>query len=74
MRVTFAPEQSEQFVLISTIPDSTVEGNESLSAVLSDASEGVTIQQATADITITEDACTLNFGYESGCYTEKELV
>ena len=59
MRVTFAPEQNEQFVLLNTIPDSTVEGRETLTAVLSDASEGVTIQQATANITITEDACTL---------------
>ena len=57
MRVTFAPEQTEQVVLLITIPDSTVEGNETLSAVLSNPSEGVTILQETANITIAEDAC-----------------
>jgi len=55
--VTFAPEQTEQVVLLITIPDSTVEGNETLSAVLSNPSEGVTILQETANITIAEDAC-----------------
>ena len=59
--VTFAPNQSEQFVQLRTVADSTVEGRESLSAVLSDGSEGVTIGQETANITITEDACRLCF-------------
>ena len=59
--VTFTPNQSEQFVLLRTIPDSTVEGRETLSAVLSDGSEGVTIGQETANITITEDTCKLRF-------------
>jgi len=59
--VTFAPEQTEQLVLLITIPDSTVEGRETLSAVLSDASAGVTIRQETANITITEDTCKLYF-------------
>ena len=61
MTVTFAPEQNEQLVLLVTIPDSTVEGRESLSAVLSNASAGVTIRQETANITITEDTCKLYF-------------
>jgi len=61
VRVTFAPEQNEQLVLLVTIPDSTVEGRESLSAVLSNASAGVTIRQETANITITEDTCKLYF-------------
>ena len=59
--VTFTPNQSEQFVLLRTIADSTVEGRETLSAVLSDGSEGVTIGQETANITITEDSCKLSF-------------
>ena len=59
--VTFAPNQSEQFVQLRTVADSTVEGRETLSAVLSDGSEGVTIGQETANITITEDACRLCF-------------
>ena len=59
--VTFAPNQSEQFVQLRTVADSTVEDRESLSAVLSDGSEGVTIGQETANITITEDACRLCF-------------
>ena len=59
--VTFAPNQSEQFVLLRTIADSTVEGRETLSAVLSDGSEGVTIGRETANITITEDTCRLCF-------------
>ena len=59
VNVTFAPEQTEQLVLLTTIPDSTVEGRESLSAVLSDASAGVTIRRETANITITEDTCKL---------------
>ena len=59
--VTFTPNQSEQFVLLRTIADSTVEGRETLSAVLSDGSEGVTIGQETANITITEDTCKLPF-------------
>jgi len=61
VNVTFAPEQTEQLVLLITIPDSTVEGRETLSAVLSDASEGVTIRQETANITIKEDTCKLYF-------------
>ena len=63
--VTFAPNQSEQFVQLRTVADSTVEGRESLSAVLSDSSEGVTIGQETANITITEDACRLCFLFSS---------
>ena len=59
--VTFAPNQSEQFVQLRTVADRTVEGRESLSAVLSDGSEGVTIGQETANITITEDSCKLSF-------------
>ena len=59
--ITFAPNQSEQFVLLRTVPDSTVEGMETLSALLSDASGGVTIGQETANITITEDTCKLSF-------------
>ena len=59
--VTFAPNQSEQFVQLRTVADSTVEGRESLSSVLSDGSEGVTIGQETANVTITEDACRLCF-------------
>ena len=69
--VTFAPNQSEQFVLLRTFPDSTVEGRETLSAVLTDASEGVTIGQGIANITITEDTCKSSFVLNEFC---KELT
>ena len=65
--VTFAPNQSEQFVLLRTFPDSTVEGRETLSAILTDASEGVTIGQGTANITITEDTCKSSFVWYEFC-------
>ena len=65
--VTFTPNQSEQFVLLRTIADSTVEGRETLFAVLSDGSEGVTIGQETANITITEDTCKLSLFFFFSC-------
>ena len=65
--VTFAPNQSEQFVLLRTFPDSTVEGRETLSAVLTDASDGVTIGQGIANITITEDTCKSSFVWYELC-------
>ena len=55
--VTFGPTDTEQFVLVSTQSDSTVEGDERFTAVLSNPSERITLRNPTATVDIIEEVC-----------------
>ena len=52
--VTFQPGDTEQFVTFTSRNDTTVEGTEMLTAVLSNPSTGVTLGQDTATISIVD--------------------